>query len=119
MYRYCSSPLRRRGNTAVEVGRGGASGMQAAVPNNQRGTVVGQGAAGKTSHSSLSELRRSPQPTTTTTATTTTTTASPEPQYTDPRLGKHSVNIIYFFVVFFYLFIFIYGLVMMVTIELL
>ncbi|KAK4309695.1 hypothetical protein Pmani_018693 [Petrolisthes manimaculis] len=87
------SKVRRRGSTALERGRGGASGMQSTVPNNQRVVGVGQGAAGKTSHSSLSELRRSPQPTTTTTATTTTTTASPEPQYTDPRLSDISSRV--------------------------
>lgn len=55
--------------------------------------MPGPGVGGKASHSSLSELRRSPQPTNTTTATTTTTTASPEPQYTDPRQSDLSARL--------------------------
>ncbi|XP_053647694.2 tyrosine-protein kinase Dnt isoform X2 [Cherax quadricarinatus] len=62
------------------------------VPNNQRGNID-IGGIGKTSHSSLSEMRRSPQPTNTTTATTTTTTGSPEPQYTDPRQSDISAKL--------------------------
>lgn len=61
------------------------------LPNNQRGGAEALGA--KNSQSSLSELRRSPQPTNTTTATTTTTTGSPEPQYTDPRQGDVSAKL--------------------------
>ena len=64
----------------------GGAGAPHHLPNNQRGCVEASG--GKNSQSSLSELRRSPQPTNTTTATTTTTAGSPEPQYTDPRSGR-------------------------------
>ncbi|XP_050735621.1 tyrosine-protein kinase Dnt-like [Eriocheir sinensis] len=85
---------RRRGT----AGARNSSGPTAAVPNNRRGgaglgEVPGPGVGGKASHSSLSELRRSPQPTNTTTATTTTTTASPEPQYTDPRQSDLSARL--------------------------
>lgn len=65
----------------------------AVLPNNQRGLGSASVPVGKNSQSSLSELRRSPQPTNTTTATTTTTTGSPEPQFTDPRLGDVSAKL--------------------------
>ncbi|XP_045123190.1 tyrosine-protein kinase Dnt-like isoform X2 [Portunus trituberculatus] len=74
--------------------QGAAVSRTSSIPNNRRGGVAGEVAGlGKASHSSLSELRRSPQPTNTTTATTTTTTASPEPQYTDPRQSDLSARL--------------------------
>ncbi|XP_068239049.1 tyrosine-protein kinase RYK-like isoform X1 [Palaemon carinicauda] len=79
---------RRRG---VENNRASVGGRNQSLPNNQRGGAGTSG--GKNSQSSLSELRRSPQPTNTTTATTTTTTGSPEPQYTDPRQGDVSAKL--------------------------
>ncbi|CAL4067468.1 unnamed protein product, partial [Meganyctiphanes norvegica] len=72
---------------------GRSNNATAVVPNNQRGISSAAIPMGKNSQSSLSELRRSPQPTNTTTATTTTTTASPEPQYIDPRLGDVSAKL--------------------------
>ncbi|KAK7086435.1 hypothetical protein SK128_011940 [Halocaridina rubra] len=75
----------RRGVGNRSEGRAVSTRSTQNVPNNQRGGAEATG--GKNSQSSLSELRRSPQPTNTTTATTTTTTGSPEPQYTDPRQG--------------------------------
>nr|XP_045619695.1 tyrosine-protein kinase Dnt-like [Procambarus clarkii] len=73
-------------------GRHGNLGLNENVPNNQR-TAADIAGVGKTSQSSLSEMRRSPQPTNTTTATTTTTTGSPEPQYTDPRQSDISAKL--------------------------
>lgn len=73
-------------------GHAGNVGLSQSLPNNQR-NGADFGGARKTSQSSLSELRRSPQPTNTTTATTTTTTGSPEPQYTDPRQSDISAKL--------------------------
>ncbi|XP_042215870.1 uncharacterized protein LOC121862007 [Homarus americanus] len=89
-----NAPGRRRAGSSQRSGGGrqGNVGLAQSVPNNQRGGAD-IGGVGKTSQSSLSEMRRSPQPTNTTTATTTTTTGSPEPQYTDPRQSDISAKL--------------------------